>query len=145
MPEVKKLMEKLADQTPGAFVEVKPYSLAWHYRKVELGLGELKATELKEVLNPMLNEYGLQLLDGNAVIEVKNTEVNKGKAALEIAGHIKPDFMLAIGDDITDEDLFRYLPQSTISIKVGSNKSAAKYYLDEQEDVLQFLDQLIIK
>ncbi len=53
--------------------------------------------------------------------------------------------MLAIGDDITDEDLFRYLPQSTISIKVGSNKSAAKYYLDEQEDVLQFLNQLIIK
>jgi trehalose 6-phosphate synthase/phosphatase len=64
---------------------------------------------------------------------------------LEIAGHIKADFMLAIGDDITDEDLFRYLPQSTISIKVGSNKSAAKYYLDEQEDVLQFLNQLIVK
>jgi trehalose 6-phosphate synthase/phosphatase len=145
MPEVKKLMEKLADQTPGAYIEVKPYSLAWHYRKVELGLGELKATELKEILNPMLNDYGLQLLDGNAVIEVKNTEVNKGKAALEIAGHIKADFMLAIGDDITDEDLFRYLPQSTISIKVGSNKSAAKYYLDEQEDVLQFLNQLIVK
>ncbi|QQT33375.1 bifunctional alpha,alpha-trehalose-phosphate synthase (UDP-forming)/trehalose-phosphatase [Sphingobacterium multivorum] len=145
MPEVKKLMEKLADQTPGAYIEVKPYSLAWHYRKVELGLGELKATELKEILNPMLNDYGLQLLDGNAVIEVKNTEVNKGKAALEIAGHIKADFMLAIGDDITDEDLFKYLPQSTISIKVGSNKSAAKYYLDEQEDVLQFLNQLIVK
>lgn len=145
MPEVKKIMEKLADQTPGAYIEAKPYSLAWHYRKVELGLGELKAAELKEILNPMLNDYGLQLLDGNAVIEVKNTEVNKGKAALEIAGHIKADFLLAIGDDITDEDLFKYLPQSTISIKVGSNKSAAKYYLDQQEDVLQFLNQLIIK
>ncbi len=145
MPEVKKLMEKLADQTPGSYIEAKPYSLAWHYRKVELGLGELKAAELKEIVNPMLNDYGLQLLDGNAVIEVKNTEVNKGKAALEIAGHIKADFMLAIGDDITDEDLFRYLPNSTISIKVGSNKSAAKYYLDQQEDVLQFLNQLILK
>lgn len=145
MPEVKKLMEKLADQTPGAYIEMKPYSLAWHYRKVELGLGELKAAELKENLNPMLNDYGLQLLDGNAVIEVKNTEVNKGKAALEIAGHIKADFLLAIGDDVTDEDLFKYLPHSTISIKVRSNKSAAKYYLDQQEDVLQFLNQLIIK
>jgi len=144
MPEVKKLMEKLADQTPGAFIEAKPYSLAWHYRKVEQGLGELKAAELKEILNPMLNDYGLQLLDGNAVIEVKNTEVNKGKAALEIAGHIKADFLLAIGDDVTDEDLFKYLPRSTISIKVGNNKSAAKYYLDQQEDVLQFLNQLII-
>ncbi|MCW8313259.1 bifunctional alpha,alpha-trehalose-phosphate synthase (UDP-forming)/trehalose-phosphatase [Sphingobacterium sp. InxBP1] len=145
MPEVKKLMEKLADQTPGAYIEAKPYSLAWHYRKVELGLGELKAAALKESLNPMLNDYGLQLLDGNAVIEVKNTEVNKGKAALEIAGHIKADFLLAIGDDVTDEDLFRYLPASTISIKVGSNKSAAKYYLDQQEDVIQFLNQLILK
>ncbi len=145
MPEVKKIMEKLADQTPGAYIEAKPYSLAWHYRKVELGLGELKAAELKEILNPMLNDYGLQLLDGNAVIEVKNTEVNKGKSALEIAGHIKADFLLAIGDDITDEDLFKYLPPSTISIKVGSNKSAAKYYLDQQEDVLQFLNQLILK
>ncbi|MGE8380346.1 MAG: trehalose-phosphatase, partial [Sphingobacterium sp.] len=144
MPEVKKLMEKLADQTPGAYIEAKPYSLAWHYRKVEQGLGELKAAELKETLNPMLNDYGLQLLDGNAVIEVKNTEVNKGKAALEIAGHIKADFLLAIGDDVTDEDLFKYLPRSTISIKVGNNKSAAKYYLDQQEDVLQFLNQLII-
>jgi len=144
MPEVKKLMEKLADQTPGAYIEAKPYSLAWHYRKVEQGLGELKAAELKEILNPMLNDYGLQLLDGNAVIEVKNTEVNKGKAALEIAGHIKADFLLAIGDDVTDEDLFKYLPRSTISIKVGNNKSAAKYYLDQQEDVLQFLNQLII-
>ncbi|MEN5197008.1 bifunctional alpha,alpha-trehalose-phosphate synthase (UDP-forming)/trehalose-phosphatase [Sphingobacterium faecium] len=145
MPEVKKLMEKLADQTPGSYIEAKPYSLAWHYRKVEQGLGELKAAELKEILNPMLNDYGLQLLDGNAVIEVKNTEVNKGKAALEIAGHIKADFLLAIGDDVTDEDLFKYLPRSTISIKVGSNKSAAKYYLNQQEDVLQFLNQLIIK
>ena len=145
MPEVKKLMEKLADQTPGAYIETKPYSLAWHYRKVELGLGELKAAELKEILSPMLHDYGLQLLDGNAVIEVKNTEVNKGKAALEIAGHIKADFLLAIGDDVTDEDLFKYLPHSTISIKVGNNKSAAKYYLDQQEDVLQFLNQLIIK
>ncbi len=40
------LMETYVDRTPGSFIEEKSYSLVWHYRKAQKGLGELRANEL---------------------------------------------------------------------------------------------------
>jgi trehalose 6-phosphate synthase/phosphatase len=141
--EVQQIMETYADRTPGAFVEEKSYSLAWHYRKVQEGLGAMRASELIETLGYHLTSHGLQLLDGDKVIEVKNAEINKGKVAMEIMFGQEYDYILAIGDDHTDEDIFKSLPPEAISIKVGSNVSAARYYVNSFLDVRSLLESLV--
>ena len=136
------IMETYVDRTPGSFIEEKTYSLAWHYRKAQKGLGELRANELMNNLKYQANDKGLQLLPGDKVLEIKNMEINKGKAALTLTANGDYDFIMAFGDDYTDEDLFKALPDSAITIKVGSNISAAKFYLRNPTEVRRFLFDL---
>jgi trehalose 6-phosphate synthase/phosphatase len=137
--EVKAVLDTYTDRTPGSFIEDKTYSLVWHYRKVDKGLGELRANEITNHLRMMIADKGLQMLEGNKVIEFKNIEVNKGKAAQNWLLDSHPDFIIAFGDDHTDEDIFKALPDEAFTIKVGSNISAAKYYLKDYNEVRDLL------
>ena len=132
-------MDAFSDRTPGSFVEEKSYSLVWHYRNVQKGLGGLRGNELMDNLRYLTAPHGLQLLNGNKVIEVKNTEINKGKSTLKLLDQDEYDFVLAIGDDYTDEDIFKSLPETAISIKVGTDISAARYFVENHEEVLVLL------
>lgn len=136
------ILNTYVDRTPGAFIEEKSFSLVWHYRKAENGLGELRSNELINNLMYLTKDRGLQLLPGNKVIEIKNIEVNKGKAALSRIYHDNYDFILAIGDDHTDEDTFKVMPESAFTIKVGSTISAARFYLRTPQEVRGFLKSL---
>lgn len=137
--EIMPVLETYVDRTPGSFVEEKSYSLVWHYRNAQKGLGELRASELMNNLRFIVADKGLQLLQGDKVLEVKNVEVNKGKAALTLVEKNNYDFIIAFGDDHTDEDVFKCLPDSAITIKVGSNVSAAKFYMRNPNEVRQLL------
>jgi trehalose 6-phosphate synthase/phosphatase len=133
------ILETYVDRTPGSFIEEKTYSLVWHYRKAQKGLGELRANELANNLKYLASDKGLQLLPGDKVLEIKNMEVNKGKAAVSLVEKGNYDFIIAFGDDYTDEDIFKALPDSAVTIKVGSNISAAKFYLRNPTEVRRFL------
>ncbi|MFD1257771.1 bifunctional alpha,alpha-trehalose-phosphate synthase (UDP-forming)/trehalose-phosphatase [Mucilaginibacter terrae] len=135
-------LEKYVDRTPGSFIEEKTYSLVWHYRKAQRGLGELRANELMNTLKFLATDKGLQLLPGDKVVEVKNMEINKGKAALSLVEQSDYDFIMALGDDLTDEDLFKSLPESCVSIKVGTGASAAKFYVRNPNEVRSLLKAL---
>ncbi|OWK69365.1 bifunctional alpha,alpha-trehalose-phosphate synthase (UDP-forming)/trehalose-phosphatase [Pedobacter sp. AJM] len=137
--EMKSILETYTDRTPGSFIEEKSYSLVWHYRKAEEGLGDLRANEIVSHLKILAADKGLQLMPGNKVIEFKNMEVNKGKAALNWLYGKQPDFILALGDDHTDEDIFKALPNDAFTIKVGNNISEAKYYLNDFKEVRKLL------
>ncbi|XES77475.1 MAG: bifunctional alpha,alpha-trehalose-phosphate synthase (UDP-forming)/trehalose-phosphatase [Candidatus Bathyarchaeia archaeon] len=169
--EILPLLELWADRTPGSFIEEKPYSLVWHYRNTEPLLGSLRANEIKDDLVYLTSNLGLAVVEGNKVVEIKNASVNKGVAAQNwlsklavVEGNkvveIKNasvnkgraaenwlskggwDFVLAIGDDRTDEDLFEALPSSAYTIKVGLVASKARYNLVSQRDVLPLLREL---
>ncbi len=133
------VLETYADRTPGSFIEEKTYSLAWHYRNVGTGLGELRAGELMNNLRYLTSNQGLQILPGNKVIEVKNIEINKGRAVTALLYGQQYDFAMAIGDDHTDEDTFKAMPENSVTIKVGSNSSVAKYYLNDFKEVRNLL------
>jgi trehalose-6-phosphatase len=60
-----------------------------------------------------------------------------------LASGITPDFVMAAGDDVTDEDLFARLPDSAWTIHVGRNESRAKYYLSNPEEMVALLAQLV--
>lgn len=136
------ILNTYVERTPGAFIEEKSFSLVWHYRKVPKGLGDLRASELVNNLEYLIKDKALQILPGNKVIEIKNIEVNKGKAALTHMLKEDYDFVMAIGDDHTDEDIFRALPDTSFTFKVGSNTSAARFYLRNTLEVRQFLQGL---
>ena len=141
--DIYSVLETYVDRTPGAFIEEKNYSLVWHYRKVEKGLGELRTNELVNNLRYLINDKGLQLLPGNKVLEIKNVEINKGKAALSMLQNNDFDFIMALGDDHTDEDIFKALPQNALTVKVGNNVSAARFYLKSYKEARGLLKALI--
>ena len=140
--EIRPLLELFMDRTPGAFIEEKEFSLVWHYRNAEPKLGEIRSRELVTDLLNLTTNLNLQVLEGSRVIEVKNTNINKGQAALKWLQQQPWDFILAIGDDVTDEDTFRVLPPQARSIKVGLSASEAMFYLRSSNQVISLLTEM---
>ncbi|MEZ4808908.1 MAG: bifunctional alpha,alpha-trehalose-phosphate synthase (UDP-forming)/trehalose-phosphatase [Allomuricauda sp.] len=141
MEKIKPVLESFVDRTPGSFIEEKNYSLAWHYRNTDPDFGEKRATELNTVLTSLIGNDDISVLNGNKVIEVKNSNVNKGRAAVRILGEDDYDFVFAIGDDWTDEFMFQELPDSAITVKVGLKKTHAKYHVENTKRVRELLKQ----
>ena len=139
MKNVRPVLETFVDRTPGTFIEEKNYSLAWHYRKADPELGEIRANELSTVLKDLTSNHGLSVLEGNKVLEITTSGVNKGKAANKILVEKKHDFIFGAGDDWTDEYLFNELPEQAITVKVGLKKTSAKYYLQDVESLRSLL------
>lgn len=141
--EIKSILTTYTDRTIGSFIEEKSFSIVWHYRKTESGLGELRANEIINNMRVLAADKGLQIMPGNKVIEFRNMEVNKGKAAMNWMHETAYDFILAMGDDHTDEDLFKAMPNNGITIKVGSEVSEAKFYLNDHLEVRELLRSIL--
>jgi len=141
--EMRPILEVCVDRTPGSFIEEKEFSLAWHYRRANPRLGTLRARELVNDLLNLTANLNLQVLEGSKVVEVKNAGVNKGRAALQWISGEDWDFILAIGDDVTDEDVFRVLPATAWSIKVRFSASAAKFNLGSPSQVRSLLRKMM--
>jgi trehalose 6-phosphate synthase/phosphatase len=133
--KMRPILEWYEDRTPGSFIEEKDFSLVWHYRKADPELASMRARELKDELLQLTSNLNLGILEGSKVIEIKSVGIDKGRAALHWLSRRNWDFILAIGDDWTDEDLFEVLPDSAYSIKVGLSPSKAKFNLDSVKEV----------
>ncbi|MGB7295786.1 MAG: bifunctional alpha,alpha-trehalose-phosphate synthase (UDP-forming)/trehalose-phosphatase [Candidatus Aminicenantales bacterium] len=140
--EVKRILLQYVDRTPGASLEEKDFSLALHYRRVDAEIASLRMQEVKEDLLTIAAELNLEVLEGSKVLEVRNPGINKGRAALRLVSRRDWDFILAVGDDRTDEDLFTVLPESAYSIKVGVGPTRARYNLDDVAAVRSLLKKL---
>jgi trehalose 6-phosphate synthase/phosphatase len=139
---VRPILQTYVDRLPGAWLEEKEFSLAWHYRRADLEQASRRAHELLDALAGFTRNIDVQVLEGNKVLEVRNSGVNKGSAATEWLGRLGPDFILAIGDYWTDEDLFRALPPTAYSVRVGLANTAARYYLGNHMAVRRVLREL---
>jgi trehalose 6-phosphate synthase/phosphatase len=140
---IRPVLESFVDRTPGSFIEEKSHSLAWHYRSSDIELGNLRAKDLVANVSTLIINQELEILEGNKVIEIKVSGINKGSAAMEYLQNRNFDFLMAIGDDWTDEHLFEVMPQNAITIKVGSTHSEAKYYIDTYKNVRQLLRKIV--
>jgi len=136
------IMNRYAERLPGAFVEEKEYSLVWHYRAADPEVAQIKARELADDLVNFTANIDVQVLRGNKIVEVRSAGINKGIALLFWIYDGNFDFILAVGDDSTDEDMFKALPQNAYSFKVGDSGSSARFRLKEQNDVLELIDKL---
>jgi len=139
---VRPILQLYVDRLPGALLEEKEFSLAWHYRRADPEQSPERAKELMDDLAGYTRNIDVQVFEGNKVIEVRNAGVNKGTAAQEwLSGHT-PEFILGIGDDWTDEDLFRALPASAFSVRVGVENTAARYFLGNPGAVRRVLREM---
>lgn len=141
--DIKPILEVFVDRTPGTLVEEKEFSLVWHYRKADKDLAKLRSGELVDTLVYLTANLDLQVLEGSKVIEVKKSEINKGRVAMHWISEDNWDFILAIGDDWTDEDLFNVLPKNSYSIKVGYGSTAANYSIKSSNEVRKLLKELL--
>ncbi len=136
------VLESYTDRTPGSLIEEKNYSLAWHFRNVDPDLGKLRAMELKTTIQHLIANHNLEILEGDKVLEIKVSGINKGKSASKMLVEKEYDFIFAIGDDWTDEYMFKELPSSAYTIKVGLKKTIAKYYVEDTTQVHELLNEL---
>jgi trehalose 6-phosphate synthase/phosphatase len=139
---VRPILQTYEDRLPGALLEEKEFSLAWHYRRADPEQASRRARELLDALAGFTRNIDVQVLEGNKVLEVRNTGVSKGTAATEWLSGLGADFILAIGDDWTDEDLFRALPPTAHSVRVGLANTAARFYLGNHTAVRRVLREL---
>jgi trehalose 6-phosphate synthase/phosphatase len=139
---IRPVLERFVDRTPGSFVEEKSYSLVWHCRKSEPDLAYLRMHELKDALITLTNNMGIGVYEGSKIIEVKNIGINKGAATETWLTNRHWDFILAAGDDYTDEDMFAVLPEHAYSVKLGQGASRAMYQLNSPESLRQLLGEL---
>lgn len=141
--KVKEILQKLVVMYPGSFIEDKIYSLAWHYRAVQSTIKEKLLIDLNKKLSAINLSNSFKIIQGNKVLEVKSANMNKGLATMKLLSSDSFDFVMAIGDDTTDEDMFDVLQQSShVTIKVGLDRSKAQFNLIGINNVISFLDQL---
>lgn len=130
------------DRTPGSLLEEKDFSLVWHYRTCSQELAERRVIEIKNALSDGLADQGLALMDGNKVLEIKPRGVDKGHAAHRWFRNPMYDFLLAAGDDRTDEDVFEAAPETAWTIKVGGGPTHARYTLKDCREMRGLLEAL---
>ena len=135
-------MNGFVDRFPGSFVEEKETAIAWHYRRATADDVEGQAVELATQLRKLSSSVPLAVIQGNKVVEVKPAQHSKGTVAVTLLEDKPYDFIVSIGDDTTDEDMFRQLPNWAYTIKVGAGVSFARYRLARQRDVAALLQRM---
>ena len=144
LDKLKAILDQFTIDTPGSDVEVKSASLTWHYRRADREFGARQAHELRMLLGDALSNQPFEVVEGKKVIEVRLRSVSKALVARRVQAEIDPDVVLvAIGDDRTDEDLFRALPPSSITIAVGDRPAGARFRVDDYIAVRQLLRSLV--
>jgi len=143
MKEIRPTLELYVSRTAGSFIEDKDFSLVWHYRRADAELAAVRVRELISHLSFLTSNSDLQVLEGNKVIEIKAAGLNKGTAAARWVATYQPDFILAIGDDRTDEDTFGAMPEEAYTVKVGTNsRSLARFHVSSTTEVKELLQGL---
>ncbi|MFQ5877437.1 MAG: bifunctional alpha,alpha-trehalose-phosphate synthase (UDP-forming)/trehalose-phosphatase [Acidobacteriota bacterium] len=131
---VEEAMASYVARTPGSFIERKHAGLAWHYRRAEPDLGLRQGRELAHHLTEYFANRPVRVQQGACVVEAHSQGIDKGWAYRILLRRFGAfDFILAAGDDRTDEDLFETLAPSVWSIKVGGGVSAARFRLSSPD------------
>ncbi len=146
----KRLYDLLNGKIKGIRIERKRYAIAVHYRNVSK---EEIPSVTREVENIIDQNPGFRKGEGKKVVEIRpDVDWHKGKAISWILEKLNPSedhkyVPIYIGDDITDEDVFKTLPESGIGILVGfhGHRTQARYSLKNVYQVRIFIEMLINK
>ncbi len=139
---IRPVFELYADRTPGSSLEEKNFSLVWHTRRADPELARIRTQELKAAVSKLTENLEIRIFEGNKILEAKPSSIHKGRTTRLWLARQKWDFIMAAGDDYTDEDMFEALAESAITIKVGHDLSHARYFVDSSRDIRRILHRL---
>ena len=140
--DLKPILKQFVARTVGSELEEKDFSLVWHYRRVSPDLAYVRKEELKRKLRAALATDDIGVFDGFKIVEIKPKRMNKGVIVSDLIAKNDWDFILAIGDDYTDEDMFVALPADAYSINVGKQTTNARFQLNCVDEVLELIKSL---
>jgi len=135
-------LELYVKTTPGSFIEEKRVAIVWHYRQSDSELGTKRATDLVGQLSEFVHNLPVEIHHGKKIVEVSSIEVNKGQIVKEFLQDKEYTAALCVGDDSTDETMFRIPNKLLTKIKVGDGDTAATYRWPNVRYVLEFLSQI---
>ncbi|GAV71227.1 Glyco_transf_20 domain-containing protein/Trehalose_PPase domain-containing protein [Cephalotus follicularis] len=155
---VEPIMQQYTDATDGSYIEHKESAMVWHYQDTDPDFGSCQAKELHDHLESVLANEPVVVKRGHDIVEVKPQGVSKGIVVEKLISTMQssgesPDFVLCIGDDRSDEDMFESiermvgnppLPATTkvYACTVGQKPSMASFYLDDTGEVIRLLQGL---
>eukprot|EP00741_Cyanophora_paradoxa_P020390 tig00021254_g19681.t1 len=174
------VIDMYTDRTDGTYVETKESALVWHFANADAEFGAMQAKELQEHLTSVLASHPVQVVQGKGILEVKPRGLNKGVMADKLMAELRQgaaeplDFIIIVGDDRSDEDMFAALEKqyparitrsasqhanlatmaadaeaaapgvTTITCTVGKKPSRARYYIDTVQDANDLLQALAV-
>lgn len=147
LTHLRQAAETIILDQPGCHLEDKGQVLALHYRLAPPATGERVIQQFAAAVAEYQRKgCALDLIHGNKVIEVRPCSINKGNAVQVLLNREEHATLpVYIGDDTTDEDAFLALQNRGVTILVADppRSSAARYYLKNPEEVLQFLSRVL--
>ncbi|CAL9109269.1 unnamed protein product [Musa acuminata var. zebrina] len=149
------VMQLYTETTDGSYIELKESAIVWHYQYADHDYGSCQATELLDHLESVLTNEPVVVKRGQHIVEVKPQGIGKGLVVENLIGTLnkcgKPlDFVLCIGDDRSDEDMFESINSiassnlfpsvpEVFACTVGQKPSMAKYYVEDTDEVIRLL------
>ncbi|KAJ9565899.1 hypothetical protein OSB04_001865 [Centaurea solstitialis] len=159
MEIAKSVMNVYRDGTDGSDIEHKGTAIVWHHEDVDRDVGLNQARELLYHLRSLLANQPVVVSRDRFIVEAKPPGVDKGRVATKIFERMAEtgrgaDFVLCIGGDKSDEDMFVAVGDGITSGKitnegsvfactVGRKPTRAEYYLDDAAKVLTMLEKLV--
>lgn len=131
-----------SQSTPGTAVEEKATALVWHYRKADPEFGSWKASELMGELYEAVSNIPVEIHHGAKIVEISSQDVSKGRAVELFCSKDKIKNSICIGDDLTDETMFRLHRENHTSIKVGGGETQADFRLSSPKKVREYIQLL---
>lgn len=127
----------------GSFVEEKRSALVWHYRLSDVELGRKRAADLLGQLSEFVSNLPIEIHHGKKIVEFTSIEFGKGKVVESVLHDVQYKVALCVGDDTTDETMFRVLHKNIIKVKVGDGDTHAQHRLPTVHNVLELLHKIV--
>jgi trehalose 6-phosphate synthase/phosphatase len=149
MLRLRPILDHFVATTPGTFVEEKPASIAWHYRRAAANpyatrFVESQARELRVLIESMAASLPVEMLPGNMVVEARTRGVSKRNILPRLLCDTSgAEVIVAMGDDQTDEELFAALPDGSITVRIGEGATRALYRLPDPASARHVLASLL--
>ncbi|MBN2512916.1 MAG: bifunctional alpha,alpha-trehalose-phosphate synthase (UDP-forming)/trehalose-phosphatase [Sedimentisphaerales bacterium] len=128
--KIRPILNIFSDRTPGSSVEEKDFSLVWHFRRTDPALAQVRSQEIKDALRNMTANLGLGVFEGSKILEIKNLAIHKGTVTTKWLASRNWPFVLAAGDDYTDEDIFHAAQTRLFTIKIGTGPTRARFTIE---------------
>ena len=129
--EIVEELRALERHFEGSHVEPKPFGAAFHYRNA------LDRTGARDAARATAAGLPGRVVEGTEVVEVVVGSSTKGTAIAHARTRTGAAAVVYLGDDITDEDVFRTLEEGDVGVKVGDGETAASHRVDTVSDVAE--------